>query len=675
MNHLIIISPNPQLAEAVNALLAPGKFSCLQRGSVEQARPMLENPLFRVCLLESDLRDVRPIREIETIRQVNPEIALFVVSSDTRREWEEEAYLKGADFIMGKPLRAPLLNKMISRHLDSSEAAPAPPPPPPPRHYPAERPQTMPASLVSALPALEVLRDFSRIFSYSLNLNSFVRQFVLKIREVISVNRIAIFLEKPRGQLLDTPPNDGGKHLDCVCSIGIDSDLLKYFALSSDSGIGQAVLKSGRILRAGSDPAELLFPSDPKIQREFDVLGGQIAIPILDRERAIGVAVVGERLVGHSLSNEELQILFHLMEELGMAIKSNLLHEQLLSNHKLISNVFSQMSSGCLVVDRDLNVLHANPALTTLLQLPTPVQFANLPRKLAGLLYESAHLGKTTEPFLFQPGSDSNQSYRVSIVPFQGENETAGAMMSVEDFTVVEAARQADLKASNLHMVGLMAEKFAHEIRNALVPIETCRQLIPEHKNDAAFHDTLAHTIEQETRRISRLTDQLLFLSKQDIPLGDKESLSSLLKEAFAKVKPLVPPNASLKGCDELIDYRVQCNSQSLKHAFFEVLLNGFQSNPSSPKVTVSGEMEPGSNGTHLLKLNFHDEGPGLSSDLSARATDPFFTTRNVGVGLGLSVTRKIIDDHRGKLEVRDSSQSARGSVSISLPVSIASSK
>ncbi len=666
MIQLLIISANAALSRSVEVTLsAPEQFQCHQKPDAASASALLQKPIFDACLLDADLTGVRTIREIALIRSTNPKILLLVLPTKKEREWEEEAILEGADFILPQPLRGNVLRKILLGRIAQKNA-------------PSEvSPRTEPRSTQSSeadlahhpsrpLPALEILRDFSRIFSYSFNLKSFTYQFALKLREIISVNRIAIFLEQARLSPFGVKIEAQDAHLKCLCSVGIEPELFNYLTLSPNSGIGQAVLRSGRILRANPAPQNTLFPADPEIQREFELLGGQIAIPILDRERAIGVAVLGDRLTGQSFSNEELQLLFHLMEELGLAIKSTLLHDQFVCHHKLISSVFSQMSSGCLVVDHDLNVLHVNPAFLSFLNLPSPpIQFSVLPTKLAGLLYEAAHCGATQEPFLYQESPTADRTFRISTIPFEGENVAAGAMMFVEDVTLLETARKAELETSKLRLIALIAERFSHEIRNSLVPINTCRQLIPERKNDDAFHETLEQTLKQETLRISRLSDHLLYLSKTDFPRTSIEILNELLNDAFAKTKPLVPENAELTVHPNIASVRVSCDPQSLKHAFFEILLNGFQANSDKPTVTIAPPTPPQHSLLATVAFEFRDQGTGIPPDIRSKALEPFFTTKNVGVGLGLSVARQIIEAHGGRLEINP-----QGRLLVTLPVS-----
>ncbi|HLS27447.1 MAG TPA: ATP-binding protein [Opitutales bacterium] len=669
MIQLLVISKSAELPKSIDAILAaPERFTCRHKPDVESTVHLLEMPLFGACLLDTDLTNIQPIRQIQQIRRHNAKIPLIVITGEATEEWKEEATLNGADFILAKPIRGTLLKNSLERIF----AAPTPSTSVVEAPIPGSvRSDEFPATPShSSFPALEILRDFSRIFSFTLNLRSFTYQFSLKLREITGVSRIAIFLEKTASLFPETTTNESANRLRCLCSVGIEPELFDYLTLSTTAGIGKAILRSGRILRNLNGNDHSAFSSDPEIEREFKLLGGQVAIPILNRKRAIGVAVLGDRLTGQPFSNEELELLFHLMEELGVAITGNLLHEHLLANHNLVSSVFSQLTGGCLVVDNELNVLHVNPAFLKFYNLSEPVEFSDLPHKITNLLYESAQHGKVHEPFLHTPESAPEQTLRVSIVPFQPTEGTSGAMISVEDYTPVEAARKAELKASRLEVIALIAERFAHEIRNAIVPIDTNRQLMAENREDPEFNENLEKILAQETGRISRLADQLLYLSRRESPQFETKFLPELLDEAFKKAKPLIAEEAKIIQKPTIAKCAIACDGASLTHAFFELLLNGFQANPKKPTVTVTGTFATDSDGTPSVRIEFADRGKNFDSETAATATEPFFTTRNVGVGLGLSVAKKIVNEHGGTLEI-DPSQSKNGkAVSVVLPLS-----
>ena len=98
-------------------------------------------------------------------------------------------------------------------------------------------------------------------------------------------------------------------------------------------------------------------------------------------------------------------------------------------------------------------------------------------------------------------------------------------------------------------------------------------------------------------------------------------------------------------------------------------MLNALQANPSDPKIGVRLHAEGVENGPRGLQIEVQDNGGGFTPEAAQNASAPFFTTRNVGLGLGLTVTRKIIETHHGKLEILPPKSGQNGLVRISLPL------
>jgi C4-dicarboxylate-specific signal transduction histidine kinase len=78
---------------------------------------------------------------------------------------------------------------------------------------------------------------------------------------------------------------------------------------------------------------------------------------------------------------------------------------------------------------------------------------------------------------------------------------------------------------------------------------------------------------------------------------------------------------------------------------------------------------ESGDNGDRWVLIEFRDSGTGFTPEVAARVPEPFFTTRNVGLGLGLVVSRKVAESHRGRLEILSSQSESAGVVRLSLPM------
>jgi len=110
----------------------------------------------------------------------------------------------------------------------------------------------------------------------------------------------------------------------------------------------------------------------------------------------------------------------------------------------------------------------------------------------------------------------------------------------------------------------------------------------------------------------------------------------------------------------------------ALKHAFAEVMLNALQANPADPRIGVRLQPESGTNGRGGLQIEVQDNGTGFTPETAEKAPAPFYTTRNVGLGLGLTVSRKIIETHHGRLEIMPPASGGAGIVRISLPLDAA---
>jgi len=99
-------------------------------------------------------------------------------------------------------------------------------------------------------------------------------------------------------------------------------------------------------------------------------------------------------------------------------------------------------------------------------------------------------------------------------------------------------------------------------------------------------------------------------------------------------------------------------------------MLNALQANPGDPKIGVRLQTESNGTGAHpALQIEVQDNGAGFTPEAMQKAPAPFFTTRNVGLGLGLTVSRKIVETHHGKLEIVQPKSGHAGLVRIRLPL------
>jgi signal transduction histidine kinase len=462
------------------------------------------------------------------------------------------------------------------------------------------------------------------------------------------------------------------RRLRAACAIGLSPGLLEHFELSFEAGMGGHLFRSGRILRRYSEDAR----NDLETQKEFELLGAQVAVPILDRETVLGVAVFDGRITGEPLVNAELELIFHLLEQLGLAIKNIWLHDQLAGNHGMMAEILRELSSACIVVSRDLTILHANKTARRYFgrteHRSGEMEFSDLPQLLGAKVYQVLKTGSAISRFRYEPEDSSGTVYNINVVPFQRPQAglPASALLMAEDLTQSEQLQRLEAEAADLRLVKTMADRLTHEIGNAMVPLSTHQQLLADKWKDAEFRASLNVALSDGVRRVTRLINQMRFLSRDTLSSQDAFPLAPLIEEAYQEACKNQPTKAAPLDYDTGHTPIVLTGDRTaLKHALAEVMLNALQANPADPKVGVRSHAESGVNGLLGLQIEVQDNGAGFAPEAADKAPAPFFTTRNVGLGLGLTVSRKIIETHRGKLEILAPKSGQAGLVRISLPL------
>ncbi|HUZ06416.1 MAG TPA: ATP-binding protein [Candidatus Paceibacterota bacterium] len=678
MKTILALSNHPAFAETIRAGLSPEQYRVVHRLNVDEAEPLLVHGLVAACILDTDMMDVELVWVIERLRRRDPKCAIIAYTAYSESAWEEEAFLHGLTHILTKPVRTRLLASLLER----SESTPSsqtvsrpsqPAPISPAQMPPFRQPEISPAErFVNAEHTLDVLRDFSSILTHSLDAEAMLKQFLMFLREILSVNRAAIFLNRPFSPMAENFSPDDTKSLRSAAAIGLSSGLLEHFELSLDSGIGGQLARLGRILRRDSDEAR----ADVEAQKEFELLRAQVAVPILNRETIIGVAVFDGRVTGEPLTNAELELIFHLLGQVGLGMGNIWLHDQLSENHEMMTDVLRELSSACIVVGRDLKVLHANKAARrhfgTKNKQTGGLEFSDLPQALGAKIYQVLKTGAVMGPYRYEPENSPGTIYSISVVPFQRANSTVpiSALLTADDLTQAEQLRNLEAEAANLRLIRSMADRMAHEIGNAMVPLSTHQQLLVEKYKDKEFRESLDHALADGVKRVSRLVSQMRFLAREGHIEQEAVSVGELVNESYQEARKHLPAeNAKLQIEDGGKPVVITGDRAALKHALAEIILNALQANPKEPKILVRLRLAAGGDGKQNLEIEIQDNGDGFTAEAAEKVPSPFFTTRAVGLGLGLTVSRKIIETHHGKLEIVPPQPGQPGIVRVLLPV------
>ncbi|MCS7337844.1 MAG: ATP-binding protein [Verrucomicrobiae bacterium] len=675
MKTLLVLTRHPALAEQLGAAADPAQYRVVHRASIEEAEPLLTHGLPDLCILDVESAQVQGLWLLEKIRRFMPHCPVLVYTGQPAWEWEEEAYLMGAVNFLRKPIRSAYLNAMLERTLSAATmaqlgaipgAAPIAKQEPSPIWHTAPQAE----SVQTAAQSLKLMRDVWAVLAHSSRAEDMLKQFLLALREIIGVNRVALFVWRPahrpnQGKLASSEPSR------LSCAIGLPNELLSALQPSLGEGIAHHLSKHGRILYRDSPEIR----ADPKALREFELLCGQVAIPIFDRETLVGMAVFDRRLTGEPLSHTELELIFHLLERLGLTLNTLWLHEELTANNQILTEILRELATGCIVIDSNLKILNLNRAARRLLQKPKRLKpepdFADLPQELSTKTYEVLKTGTPSGTFQFEAEDPPGTIYNISIVPLftTDKSRPAAALLTAEDLTQTEKLKQLEIEAANLRLIKTIADRSAHDIGNALVPLSAHQQLLKQRAQDQAFINSLDSALADGVRRIARRVEQMRFLANDELAGAAPVSLFPLLEEAFSQAREhFRTERAELKLEKSLSAVTVMADRDALRWALFEIMLNALQANPADARIQVRVCEKSAADGTRCLQIEIEDNGPGFTDEALKKAGTPFWTRRTVGMGLGLATARKIIQLHHGELEIRPPKEARGGIVVIRLP-------
>src|SRR5262245_21666840 len=224
MKTLLVLAQNPELPEEVRKALNPERYRVLHRATLEEAEPFLAQGLADGCIVDTELTDVQAVWLLEKIRRRAPRCPTIIYTGAKQSQWEEEAYLQGATQVFNKPLRGRLLNTFLDRLWPTQPvtALPIQPPQVVAPSFPRTEPSpALPVSISSGQTQTFVaLRDFSRILTHSLNAEAMLNQLLLLLREILSINRAAIFLRQPISEFSASHRMEESRRLRAICSVG-----------------------------------------------------------------------------------------------------------------------------------------------------------------------------------------------------------------------------------------------------------------------------------------------------------------------------------------------------------------------------------------------------------------------------------------------------------------------
>ncbi|HUJ70706.1 MAG TPA: ATP-binding protein [Verrucomicrobiae bacterium] len=535
----------------------------------------------------------------------------------------------------------------------------------------------------------DALKDLSRILSQHTGEGELVSEFLRLVRELLGTGKAAIFTRQLAGELFTGQSAAPGKQFTVARSAGLAQHLVEHFRLSADSGIGNYLAREAKILLRAQAADSLAFDYDPEVAREFEALGTDVAVPVFDDDQMLGVLTFSGKVTGEPLTSQELELVYYLMAQLGRAIRNLHLRDRIAGQQRFVNEVLAHVQTGVVVVGQGNRVLTVNRRACELLELNDQEvvgqDISRLPSRVADVVFEALQTGQeihqreVTLPRGQRPlGVSATRFAMASGGAVSGEGGLV-AVALIEDLTQVRLQQARARELADKEFFTRLAARMSHELKNSLVSIKIFAQLLPERHDEKEFREQFSVTVANEVNRVDVLVNNLTFFAHplllvyEEVVLNDviDTCLKNITQEFGRKQVAHVlavgekapdPPQAPVVTVKKNFAHkfaRLEGDRIRMMQAFEHVLRNAVQSMPQGGRLIIStadaqptdfpdGKLPAGG----AVRVDWQDTGEGIALEDLKRVTEPFVTTRNVGVGLGLTIVKKIVERHGGRLEI-----------------------
>jgi PAS domain S-box-containing protein len=498
------------------------------------------------------------------------------------------------------------------------------------------------------------LLDFGRTISATTALDPLLDSLITRLRQVMNVERLAIFLEDehaPSGYRV-------ARTAGLAAPITVPADFREMIRTrSAETGVVRA------------DDLESTPEGDGYVRRVLHYY-----VPCVVRGRMVAVIGLGRSADGALLSSEDVEILRTVSGYISVAIENSLLYQE--QEHRAAEleilkefneSIVESINVGLMAVDLNGSITRLNSALEEIFSLTRDEaigknvedlfaeDFADTLHQVLGP--DGWHLRQTRQIYKMHTATRAGRSLvlNIALAPLCADSdEQTGALVVFEDVTQRLALEEQLQQREKLSSIGLLAAGVAHEVNTPLTGVSSYTQMLLNMLPENDPKHALLLKVRRQADRATDIVNNLLNFSRT----GSAAEFAGVdIHRVLDDTLQLLEPQLRRSNIEIVRDYtenlpQVHGNSVKLQQVFTNLILNARDSIANGSGRITLATRKGDDDGSLLIEVA--DSGVGIAPDDVAKIYDPFFTTKGVGrgTGLGLAVTYGIVQEHSGHISV-----------------------
>ncbi|GAA3404767.1 ATP-binding protein [Paenibacillus hodogayensis] len=242
---------------------------------------------------------------------------------------------------------------------------------------------------------------------------------------------------------------------------------------------------------------------------------------------------------------------------------------------------------------------------------------------------------------------------------FNVQGDTIGTIAVLQDITQWKLLEEHAKQSEKLALIGQISTGIAHEIKNPLAILSGASELLKEEVDEqprGESVDGLVNDIYRVVRRMNGIVNQFLSFSKMNNEQEQTVRLDKLLDEALhlLRIKLRDAGIVTVKQYEES-DTVIAGKYNMLMQMFLNLIINSIEAMPDGGTLSIRTAVKAEGGGERALVAEIIDTGTGISEQTMEWLFNPFFSTKEQGSGLGLTIARDIMLEHGGALQIQSS--------------------